>query len=342
MPKSERSQLRRRGLRQGDLRAASARRPRRVRRTPWPSASASRRRRPRGWSRSSTSSGSSRTCPTSGVAADRRTGARVALEVLRHHRLLELYLAETLGVPWDRVHDEAEVLEHAHLRGARGADRGASSATRRTIRTATRSRPPTLTIDERDTLRAAGARRRRRAAAFVRDLGLRPRDAALPRPSAGSRPATRFEVVEKQPFDGPAVRALRRRRARARRRRSPAAMRVEAPRERRPPRAVAAVARSRRRPAPATSQRDPRRAAACAGDPARCSARRSSPASPTSTRATSPRTSPAARSTATCCCGSLLAANLMAMLIQNLSAKLGIATGQQPARAVPRALPARA
>src|SRR5439155_16231953 len=39
-------------------------------------------------------------------------GRRVALEVLRHHRLLELYLAESLGVPWDRVHDEAEVLEH--------------------------------------------------------------------------------------------------------------------------------------------------------------------------------------------------------------------------------------
>ena len=39
-------------------------------------------------------------------------GERVALEVLRHHRLLELYLAETLGVPWDRVHAEAEVLEH--------------------------------------------------------------------------------------------------------------------------------------------------------------------------------------------------------------------------------------
>src|SRR4051812_27230210 len=39
-------------------------------------------------------------------------GTRVALEVLRHHRLLELYLTETLGVPWDRVHDEAEVLEH--------------------------------------------------------------------------------------------------------------------------------------------------------------------------------------------------------------------------------------
>jgi DtxR family transcriptional regulator, Mn-dependent transcriptional regulator len=39
-------------------------------------------------------------------------GRRVALEVLRHHRLLERYLAEELGVPWDRVHDEAEILEH--------------------------------------------------------------------------------------------------------------------------------------------------------------------------------------------------------------------------------------
>src|SRR5438034_5171087 len=39
-------------------------------------------------------------------------GRRVALEVLRHHRLLELYLAQSLGVPWDRVHEEAEVLEH--------------------------------------------------------------------------------------------------------------------------------------------------------------------------------------------------------------------------------------
>ena len=39
-------------------------------------------------------------------------GQRVALEVIRHHRLLELYLVESLGVPWDRVHAEAEVLEH--------------------------------------------------------------------------------------------------------------------------------------------------------------------------------------------------------------------------------------
>jgi DtxR family transcriptional regulator, Mn-dependent transcriptional regulator len=41
-------------------------------------------------------------------------GAKIALEVIRHHRLLELYLAETLGMTWDQVHDEAERLEH-HL-----------------------------------------------------------------------------------------------------------------------------------------------------------------------------------------------------------------------------------
>src|SRR5687767_6333779 len=39
-------------------------------------------------------------------------GEKVALEVLRHHRLLELYLAETLGYDWTQVHDEAERLEH--------------------------------------------------------------------------------------------------------------------------------------------------------------------------------------------------------------------------------------
>jgi DtxR family Mn-dependent transcriptional regulator len=40
-------------------------------------------------------------------------GERVALEVIRHHRLLELYLAETLGLHVDEVHDEADRLEHA-------------------------------------------------------------------------------------------------------------------------------------------------------------------------------------------------------------------------------------
>jgi DtxR family Mn-dependent transcriptional regulator len=40
------------------------------------------------------------------------TGERVALEVIRHHRLIEAYLSEALGMDDDRVHEEAEVLEH--------------------------------------------------------------------------------------------------------------------------------------------------------------------------------------------------------------------------------------
>jgi DtxR family Mn-dependent transcriptional regulator len=40
-------------------------------------------------------------------------GEKVAVEVTRHHRLLELYLAQTLGIDVDLVHDEADRLEHA-------------------------------------------------------------------------------------------------------------------------------------------------------------------------------------------------------------------------------------
>ena len=43
-----------------------------------------------------------------------QAGERAAVEVIRHHRLLELYLMQALGLSWDRVHDEAEKLEH-HL-----------------------------------------------------------------------------------------------------------------------------------------------------------------------------------------------------------------------------------
>jgi DtxR family transcriptional regulator, Mn-dependent transcriptional regulator len=39
-------------------------------------------------------------------------GEKVALEVIRHHRLIEAYLSEALGMPRDQVHEEAEVLEH--------------------------------------------------------------------------------------------------------------------------------------------------------------------------------------------------------------------------------------
>lgn len=39
-------------------------------------------------------------------------GRQVALEIIRHHRLLELYLHEALGYAWDEVHEEADRLEH--------------------------------------------------------------------------------------------------------------------------------------------------------------------------------------------------------------------------------------
>ena len=40
-------------------------------------------------------------------------GERVALAIIRHHRLIELFLVEALGYSWDEVHEEAERLEHA-------------------------------------------------------------------------------------------------------------------------------------------------------------------------------------------------------------------------------------
>ena len=50
--------------------------------------------------------------PYRGVALT-RSGRRVALRMLRRHRLIEAYLVEFLGYSWDTVHDEAERLEHA-------------------------------------------------------------------------------------------------------------------------------------------------------------------------------------------------------------------------------------
>jgi len=41
-----------------------------------------------------------------------KSGQKIALEIIRHHRLLELYLLEVMGYSWDEVHDEAEKLEH--------------------------------------------------------------------------------------------------------------------------------------------------------------------------------------------------------------------------------------
>jgi DtxR family Mn-dependent transcriptional regulator len=127
-------------------------------------------------------------------------GRRVALEVLRHHRLLELYLAESLGLPWDRVHDEAEVLEHvlseeleeviAAKLGHPTHDPHGDPIPSRELRIEEEQTESLATLD-------IGAR-----GVFVR---VSDSDPAMLRYLAerGITPGDSFEVTDRQPFDGP-------------------------------------------------------------------------------------------------------------------------------------------
>src|SRR6059058_4564056 len=137
--------------------------------------------------------------PYKGVAFTER-GAKVALEVLRHHRLLERYLAEELGVPWDRVHDEAEVLEHVlseELEELISAKLGHPTIDPHGDPIPT----PDGRIDEAPTAALhdldAGA-----CGLFVRVSDSDP-EMLRYLAARGIAPGDRFEVVEKQPFDGP-------------------------------------------------------------------------------------------------------------------------------------------
>ncbi|MEA2246207.1 MAG: DtxR family transcriptional regulator, Mn-dependent transcriptional regulator [Solirubrobacteraceae bacterium] len=127
-------------------------------------------------------------------------GQRVALEVLRHHRLLELYLAERLDMPWDRVHDEAEVLEHViseELEELIAAKLGHPTRD-------PHGDPipaPDLTIDERATVSMqsldAGDH-----GVFVRISDADP-EMLRYLGERGISPGDGFDVVEKHPFAGP-------------------------------------------------------------------------------------------------------------------------------------------
>ena len=137
--------------------------------------------------------------PYKGVALTAE-GARVALEVIRHHRLLELYLARDLGVPWDRVHDEAEVLEHVlseELEELIAAKLGHPTRDPHGDPIPTRE----LVIEERPTTSlatlAVGA-----TGIFSR---ISDADPAMLRYLAdrGIAPGAAFEIVDSQPFDGP-------------------------------------------------------------------------------------------------------------------------------------------
>lgn len=127
-------------------------------------------------------------------------GTRVALEVVRHHRLLELFLVESLGMSWDEVHAEAEVLEHVlseeleELIAAKLGDpafdpHGDPIPSRELTVPADESRGLyTLEPGERGT--------------FVR---VSDSDPAMLRflSERGIAPGAAVEVVERQPFDGP-------------------------------------------------------------------------------------------------------------------------------------------
>jgi DtxR family transcriptional regulator, Mn-dependent transcriptional regulator len=127
-------------------------------------------------------------------------GRRVALEVLRHHRLLELFLAEALQMPWDRVHAEAEVLEHV-----------ISEDLERLI--AAKLGDPTLDphgdpipsaeleLRERETFSLDSLREGDRGV-FVRVSDADP-EMLRYLSQRGISPGERFEVLECQPFGGP-------------------------------------------------------------------------------------------------------------------------------------------
>jgi DtxR family Mn-dependent transcriptional regulator len=127
-------------------------------------------------------------------------GRRVALEVMRHHRLLELYLTETLGVPWDRVHAEAEVLEHVlseELEELIAAKLGDPTHDPHGDPIPTRE----LTIDQRRThsLQSLGAGT---TGIFARVSDSDP-EMLRYLSERGIAPGDAFEIVDKQPFDGP-------------------------------------------------------------------------------------------------------------------------------------------
>ena len=142
-------------------------------------------------------------------------GRLVALEVIRHHRLLELYLVESLGVPWDRVHQEAEVLEHVlsdELEELIAAKLGDPKLDPHGDPIPSRE----LTIEESPTVSleslAAGAR-----GTFTRVSDAHPGDAALPGGS-GDRSRRRVRGRRAPAVRRPSVRLLRRRNPPARRR----------------------------------------------------------------------------------------------------------------------------
>ena len=127
-------------------------------------------------------------------------GTRVALEVVRHHRLLELFLVESLGMTWDEVHAEAEVLEHvlseeleeliAAKLGDPAFDPHGDPIPSRELKV------------PKDKSRSLHSLEPGERATFVRVSDSDPEMLRF-LSERGIAPGAEIEVVERQPFDGP-------------------------------------------------------------------------------------------------------------------------------------------
>lgn len=127
-------------------------------------------------------------------------GRSIALEVIRHHRLIELFLAETLDMPWDRVHAEAEVLEHVISEELEQLI--AQKLGEPTIDPHGDPIPSVeLELAEHST-HSLDSLREGQAGVFVRVSDSDP-EMLRYLSKRGISPGSRLEVIERQPFDGP-------------------------------------------------------------------------------------------------------------------------------------------
>ncbi len=128
------------------------------------------------------------------------SGERAALEMLRHHRLLETFLSEHLGMPWHEVHAEADRLEHALSETLE--DRLATALGNPTVDP---HGAPIPTKDGRVAIPATIPLWSVAAGQCVRIVEVEDEDAALLTHLAdlGLRPGTTVEVLTHGPFGGP-------------------------------------------------------------------------------------------------------------------------------------------
>ncbi|MBI1387477.1 MAG: metal-dependent transcriptional regulator [bacterium] len=135
----------------------------------------------------------------SGGAKLTGAGRRVALELIRHHRLIEMYLMKALGYRWDEVHDEAERLEHVISEEfEERIDAMLGRPTHDPHGQPIPAKDLSLVEDECAPLDALAPGERRRVA-WVNDL-----DAVMLRymGELGLYPGARVELIEAEPYGG--------------------------------------------------------------------------------------------------------------------------------------------